>query len=423
MLDVPRQKLCELLTTFGLSLRDDASRCEGLLRDVCAQHPREIHLLVSAVRQKVPAELLAASGREPLPAIVVRLTRKLQQNLAMEESAARWAVESWAIALQLMPPGPGEPAAVLPPTPEPAYSSTAAAGISSADDASVWDTPAVPASPVPASAPAAPHFPPAAPEPLAPAPPVPLKTRGDSSVAAWTVAAVLGAISLVAITVVVVLLFQSRPAASGVSAGNAPPAASTEVSIQSPPPDEVAPPPVSVGGEEPTAAPPLAEGNPPAPVEGGSAPVELPAGDSLTQAQELLRRGDSRRSASDAMMEQHRQARVELENAVGPDSRELDNAYTDYPHEYQITAYERMAKEAGEDAEAVGKLALSPEQAQVLTDYLNAQRETYQEIRDALDTERRSGYTAARPLWDRERDGVYKRAAALRDQADSLFSR
>jgi hypothetical protein len=97
--NLPRQKLCELLATYGRSLCDDPRRCEGLLRDVCGEYKREIHVLVNALKERVVADLLGSRGGVPQEVLFARLSQRLQDNLGLTQDAAAWAIESWALAL------------------------------------------------------------------------------------------------------------------------------------------------------------------------------------------------------------------------------------------------------------------------------------------------------------------------------------
>lgn len=97
-----RQKLMELVARFGRALGTDPRRCEALLRDVCPQARREIAVLTGSVREGIPAELLAASAGTPKEALLGRLSHRLQDQLGLREDLARWAVESWALALGLL---------------------------------------------------------------------------------------------------------------------------------------------------------------------------------------------------------------------------------------------------------------------------------------------------------------------------------
>jgi parallel beta-helix repeat protein len=103
MNELPRQKLCELIATYGQSLCDDPQRCENLLRDFCGAHKREIHVLVSALKERVPANLLALQNTMPPEVLLTCLSKRLQENLGLAEGVARWAIESWALALGLRP--------------------------------------------------------------------------------------------------------------------------------------------------------------------------------------------------------------------------------------------------------------------------------------------------------------------------------
>ncbi len=110
MNDIPRQKLCEIIAQYGHSLGDDPRRTEALLRDFCSEYKREIFVLVSALREQVADDLLASQDSMPYEVLLAQLTRRLQDNLALAEDAARWAVESWALALEVIEqPLPGPP--------------------------------------------------------------------------------------------------------------------------------------------------------------------------------------------------------------------------------------------------------------------------------------------------------------------------
>ena len=116
MNDSPRQKLIEIVTdrkaVFARTGRDvttDAKLCEALLRDLCGEHRREISVLVAAQKERVAADLLASQDGVPREVLLTRLTRRLQDNLGLTEEAARWAVDSWALALGLKLPQPAAP--------------------------------------------------------------------------------------------------------------------------------------------------------------------------------------------------------------------------------------------------------------------------------------------------------------------------
>lgn len=99
MNDAPRRTLRELIARHGTGLCSDARRCENLLRDLSGAHRREINILTGALRERVPLDLLAARNSVPRDLLLTRLSKRLEENLALTEEAAGWAVDSWALAL------------------------------------------------------------------------------------------------------------------------------------------------------------------------------------------------------------------------------------------------------------------------------------------------------------------------------------
>lgn len=101
MNDQAARILASLIERYGTSVASDPLRCEGLLRDTCPRCNREIFVLVNAVRQQIPADLL--SPRHSLPPALFRgfLVKRLQDEFAFSDEAANWAVTSWAAALDL----------------------------------------------------------------------------------------------------------------------------------------------------------------------------------------------------------------------------------------------------------------------------------------------------------------------------------
>ena len=95
----PRRTLRELIARHGPGLCSDARRCEGLLRDLCGEHRREINILVGALRERVPLDLLAARNSVPVNLLLTRLAKRLEDQLALTKEASRWAVDTWALAL------------------------------------------------------------------------------------------------------------------------------------------------------------------------------------------------------------------------------------------------------------------------------------------------------------------------------------
>ncbi|HLL72503.1 MAG TPA: pectinesterase family protein, partial [Pyrinomonadaceae bacterium] len=105
MNNLPRQKLCEIIRRHGREIIDAPRRCEGLMRDNFPAHRREIAVLSAALEERIPADLLN-SGKSLMPraALLARLAARLHEDVAMEASAARWTVHTWALALGVITP-------------------------------------------------------------------------------------------------------------------------------------------------------------------------------------------------------------------------------------------------------------------------------------------------------------------------------
>jgi hypothetical protein len=87
---------------YGHSLCNDSLSCEGLLRDYCGNYHREIFVLVCALKEQVPSDLMATRDTMPYDLVQIRLTKRICRNCALTKNAATWAVESWALALGII---------------------------------------------------------------------------------------------------------------------------------------------------------------------------------------------------------------------------------------------------------------------------------------------------------------------------------
>lgn len=95
----PRETLLYIIQTYGRQICDDPRRCEGLLLDLAGQHRREVKVLIAALQERAAADLMRVSDSIPVSMLLAQLTTRLRDNVAMAEDAARWVVESWALAL------------------------------------------------------------------------------------------------------------------------------------------------------------------------------------------------------------------------------------------------------------------------------------------------------------------------------------
>ncbi|MFZ1126788.1 HEAT repeat domain-containing protein [Methanoregula sp.] len=124
MNDTARIMLAHLVARYGVSVAHDPNRCEGLLRDTCPQCSREIFVLTNAVRQHVTADLLVPRHTLPLSLTEGFLAKRLEDELGFSGEVARWAVISWAEALDLADAIPPAAATKKPAVLEPAAQRT-----------------------------------------------------------------------------------------------------------------------------------------------------------------------------------------------------------------------------------------------------------------------------------------------------------
>lgn len=122
--DIPRQKLREIIATYGSGVVDDPRRCRALLLDYAGKYRREIFVLHTAQEEHVAKDLQEIGNGVPLHVLIAQLTRRLMDNRALTEDAARWAVESWVYALGMPIPAAtsgtvAAPAVTPPPIPQP----------------------------------------------------------------------------------------------------------------------------------------------------------------------------------------------------------------------------------------------------------------------------------------------------------------
>ncbi len=132
--DSAGQALSELVTKHGQGLCDDPRLLRSLLNDYCPELTREVNVLVTAADHRLVAELRNSSTGLPWSVVSGRLVRRMVDELGVDEPAARWAIETWGIALGRRPapaagPSPGGPSPAgtgqpLSPRPSPSSSPT-----------------------------------------------------------------------------------------------------------------------------------------------------------------------------------------------------------------------------------------------------------------------------------------------------------
>jgi len=105
-----RQALCELVSRKDPSVFQDLTKFETALETSCGKRPIEITALSGALQEKIPWELRKSNQENVIESTITNLMNQLQRNLGFTPDAAKWAIESWAIALGVRKSKPVPPA-------------------------------------------------------------------------------------------------------------------------------------------------------------------------------------------------------------------------------------------------------------------------------------------------------------------------
>ncbi|HEX9919071.1 MAG TPA: hypothetical protein VGA87_07890 [Pyrinomonadaceae bacterium] len=102
MNDLPRHTLSRIIAEHGREICGAPKRVEALLRDLCGGNRREINIIIGALEERVASDLMAAGNSVPRDLLLSRLAARLRDDLAYTPEAARWGVETWAVALGIL---------------------------------------------------------------------------------------------------------------------------------------------------------------------------------------------------------------------------------------------------------------------------------------------------------------------------------
>ncbi|MGE0085306.1 MAG: DUF1566 domain-containing protein [Desulfococcaceae bacterium] len=95
------QQLKYIITHYGCSVIYEPRRCMALLKDLCPEHKREVNVLVSALKEDIPHDLLSMNASMPAELTLSRLRKRLYDDLGIAEEFSHWAVETWKLALEI----------------------------------------------------------------------------------------------------------------------------------------------------------------------------------------------------------------------------------------------------------------------------------------------------------------------------------
>lgn len=100
--ELPRQTLNRIVAKYGSEICDQPKRVGSLLRDLCGAYRRENNTIVGALEEGAAIDLLRWNRSVPREMLLAQLVSRLQENLAYTPDAARWAIDSWAVALGVL---------------------------------------------------------------------------------------------------------------------------------------------------------------------------------------------------------------------------------------------------------------------------------------------------------------------------------
>ncbi len=106
MESLPREILQQLLHRYGRNLATEPYRLKGLLLDLCGNYRAEINVLLHAQAAGVPDKLLRLTPLLPLGIVLTQVSKDMEAEHYTAPAAARWAVETWALALGFELPAP-----------------------------------------------------------------------------------------------------------------------------------------------------------------------------------------------------------------------------------------------------------------------------------------------------------------------------
>ena len=96
-----RKQLRDMIDCYGVSVINDKKLCKNLLSDLAPEQRLEIHLLMTALEQGMVEQLVKPSS-SPIALELNRLAQNLRDSTGIEWDLAYWAIESWALALDVI---------------------------------------------------------------------------------------------------------------------------------------------------------------------------------------------------------------------------------------------------------------------------------------------------------------------------------
>lgn len=99
---MPRSVLKDIIRRDP-ALLQDGRRLKACMADLCAGAPRlQVEAILVAQKKGVALQIAGSDGSVPAETLIGRLSARLHDEAGLREDVARWAVESWALAIGLV---------------------------------------------------------------------------------------------------------------------------------------------------------------------------------------------------------------------------------------------------------------------------------------------------------------------------------
>jgi tetratricopeptide (TPR) repeat protein len=93
--------LCAVMNVAGISIIDQPEKAAAMLKEFSqGKYENERRILILALKDEIPQELLKSHKGFTLVNTSAKLRKRLMKNHKMSEDLARWAIETWAKALE-----------------------------------------------------------------------------------------------------------------------------------------------------------------------------------------------------------------------------------------------------------------------------------------------------------------------------------
>jgi hypothetical protein len=97
--NIPRQRLCEIVKTYGETIIENPKRLRAILKDLCqGKNAREINAIISSLEEKIPHEILKSKNTVPWNILSSQLKKRLIDNTYYSDDLVTWSINCWALA-------------------------------------------------------------------------------------------------------------------------------------------------------------------------------------------------------------------------------------------------------------------------------------------------------------------------------------